>query len=171
VSEAREKLYYSISEVSDAADVKPHVLRYWETQFKMLRPRKNRAGNRMYRPRDLNLVLTIKELLYDAGYTIAGARRRLLDARRQGALVDGQLIDVDSRAVREAPAPAAPGRGSVDGDEAGGDAAEVVENDDQLTLADAERVSAVRAVRRELEAVLQLLDRPSGRPQNGSDPT
>lgn len=165
VSEGREKLYYSISEVSDAADVKPHVLRYWETQFKMLRPRKNRAGNRMYRPRDLNLVLTIKALLYDAGYTIAGARRRLLDARRQGALVDGQLIDGEARVVRESPV-AAMSTSAPDVDDVDDPDATTPENDDQLTLADAERVSAVRAVRRDLEAVLRLLDRP----QNGPDP-
>ncbi|TPW03055.1 MAG: MerR family transcriptional regulator, partial [bacterium] len=61
--------------------VKPHVLRYWETQFKMLRPKKNKAGNRMYRKRDLKLIQLIKELLYDRGYTIAGARRKLLDDR------------------------------------------------------------------------------------------
>ena len=75
------KLYYSISEASAIAKVKPHVLRYWETQFKMLRPKKNKAGNRMYRKRDLKLIGLIKELLYDKGYTIAGARRKLLDDR------------------------------------------------------------------------------------------
>lgn len=75
------KLYYSISEASAIAKVKPHVLRYWETQFKMLRPKKNKAGNRMYRKRDLKLIQLIKELLYEKGYTIAGARRKLLDER------------------------------------------------------------------------------------------
>jgi DNA-binding transcriptional MerR regulator len=75
------KLYYSISEASAIAKVKPHVLRYWETQFKMLRPKKNKAGNRMYRRRDLRLIQLIKELLYDKGFTIAGARRKLLDDR------------------------------------------------------------------------------------------
>lgn len=75
------KLYYSISEASAIAKVKPHVLRYWETQFKMLRPKKNKAGNRMYRKRDLKLIQLIKELLYEKGYTIAGARRKLLDDR------------------------------------------------------------------------------------------
>jgi DNA-binding transcriptional MerR regulator len=80
--ESESKLYRSISEVSDMLDVKPHVLRYWETQFSMLRPRKNRAGNRMYRPEDVKLLMRIKELLYDRRFTIAGARRRLLDERR-----------------------------------------------------------------------------------------
>src|SRR5436309_14857308 len=74
--------YRSISEVSEMVGVKPHVLRYWETQFSMLRPRKNRAGNRMYRPDEVRLLLRIREYLYDRRYTIAGARRRLLDERR-----------------------------------------------------------------------------------------
>lgn len=79
------KLYRSISEVSDLVGVKPHVLRYWETQFSMLRPKKNRAGNRMYRPEEIKLLLHIKELLYDRRFTIAGARRRLLDQRKEGS--------------------------------------------------------------------------------------
>jgi DNA-binding transcriptional MerR regulator len=81
-AEPETKLYRSISEVSDMLDVKPHVLRYWETQFSMLRPRKNRAGNRMYRPDEVKLLHRIKELLYGRRYTIAGARRSLLDERR-----------------------------------------------------------------------------------------
>ncbi len=75
------KKYYSISEAASLTKVKPHVLRYWETQFKMLRPRKNKAGNRMYQKRDLKLVLVIKEMLYDEGLTIAGAKKRLTDER------------------------------------------------------------------------------------------
>jgi len=77
------KLYRSISEVSDMLRVKAHVLRYWETQFSMLRPKKNRAGNRMYRPEEVRLLIRIKELLYDRRFTIAGARRTLLDERKQ----------------------------------------------------------------------------------------
>ena len=77
------RLYRPISEVSELTGVKPHVLRYWETQFSMLRPKKNRAGNRMYRPEEVRLLLRIKELLYDRRYTIAGARRTLLDERKQ----------------------------------------------------------------------------------------
>jgi DNA-binding transcriptional MerR regulator len=80
--------YRSISEVSELVQVKPHVLRYWETQFSMLRPRKNRAGNRMYRPEEVRLLLRIKELLYDRRFTIAGARRRLLDERKEAPQVE-----------------------------------------------------------------------------------
>ena len=82
-AETEGKPYRSISEVSEMLKVKPHVLRYWETQFSMLRPRKNRAGNRMYRPEELKLLMRIKELLYERRFTIAGARRRLLDERRE----------------------------------------------------------------------------------------
>ena len=81
--EADGKLYRSISEVSEMLDVKPHVLRYWETQFSMLRPKKNRAGNRMYRPDEVKLLLQIRELLYGKRFTIAGARRTLLAERRE----------------------------------------------------------------------------------------
>mgnify|MGYP001579562632 CR=1 FL=1 len=75
------RLYYSISEVSDMVGVKPHVLRYWETQFKTLRPKKGRGGARMYRKRDVEILFEVKQLLYDERFTIAGARRKLLDDR------------------------------------------------------------------------------------------
>ena len=76
------KLFRPISEVADLVGVKPHVLRYWETQFSMLRPRKNRAGNRMYRPDEIKLLYTIKELLYGRRYTIEGAKRSLLAEKK-----------------------------------------------------------------------------------------
>ena len=78
------KLYYSISEVSDLLDVKAHVLRYWETQFKMLRPKKARGGARRYKKRDIEILFDIKQLLYDQRFTIAGARRKILDDRQNG---------------------------------------------------------------------------------------
>lgn len=84
--EEKGRAYHSISEVSAMAGVEPHVLRYWETQFKMLRPKKNRAGNRMYRPKDIALIMTIRKMLYEQGYTISGARKKLLDDRRTSAV-------------------------------------------------------------------------------------
>ncbi len=72
-----KKLYYSISEVSELTDLKQYVLRYWETEFKQLNPPKNRAGNRTYRQKDIDLILQIKELLYDRKFTIEGARSEL----------------------------------------------------------------------------------------------
>lgn len=75
------KLYYSITEVAEMAGVKPHVLRYWETEFPALKPKKNRAGNRTYRERDVKLVLLIRKLLYDEGFTIRGALRRIRERK------------------------------------------------------------------------------------------
>ena len=102
-TEEEGKLYRSISEVSEMLRVKPHVLRYWETQFSMVRPKKNRAGNRMYRPDEIKLLLRIKELLYERRFTIAGARRKLLEARGEtrGESADPQgdlgFADADRR--------------------------------------------------------------------------
>lgn len=98
--EAESKLYRSISEVSDMLEVKPHVLRYWETQFSMLRPRKNRAGNRMYRPDEVRLLHRIKELLYEKRFTIAGARRTLLAERKEESpQVELGFSDADRKMV------------------------------------------------------------------------
>lgn len=72
-----KKLYYSISEVSEITGLKQYVLRYWETEFPELRPAKNRAGNRIYRDKDINLILKIKTLLYVEKFTIDGARHKL----------------------------------------------------------------------------------------------
>jgi DNA-binding transcriptional MerR regulator len=72
-----DRLYYSISEVSDHLGVEQHVLRYWETEFPKLNPPKNRAGNRTYRKKDIDMLLEIKKLLYDEKFTIEGARQRL----------------------------------------------------------------------------------------------
>jgi len=69
-----KKLYYSIGEVSKMVDLKSYVLRYWETEFKQLNPPKNRAGNRTYRQKDIDLIIEIKDLLYNKKYTIEGAR-------------------------------------------------------------------------------------------------
>lgn len=80
------KIYYSIGEVCDLSGLKPHVLRYWETQFDVLNPTKNRAGNRVYRSRDVEVVLLVKSLLYDEKYTIEGANQKLIDMRRDNEL-------------------------------------------------------------------------------------
>ena len=77
-----KKEYYSIGEVCRITGLKPHVLRYWETQFKGLVPVKNRAGNRAYRRREIEMIQLVKELLYEKKYTIEGARRWLDDMKR-----------------------------------------------------------------------------------------
>lgn len=75
-----EKNLYRIGEVSRITDTKPFVLRYWETEFPTLQPVKSPKGHRLYRRKDVDTVLLIKRLLYDEGFTIAGARRHLRDA-------------------------------------------------------------------------------------------
>ena len=74
------KIYYSISEVAEMADLEAHVLRYWETEFSSLRPLKNRGGNRAYREKDIEQIFMIKKLLYHDRYTIEGARRQIAKA-------------------------------------------------------------------------------------------
>jgi DNA-binding transcriptional MerR regulator len=74
-----QKDFYRIGEVARMTDLKPFVLRYWETEFPMLEPVKSASGHRLYRAEDVNMVLRIKRLLYDEGFTIAGARRHLRD--------------------------------------------------------------------------------------------
>jgi DNA-binding transcriptional MerR regulator len=88
MADERKKLYYSISEVSEMTDLKTHILRFWESEFPMLRPRKNRAGNRAYTERDIRIVRAIRHLLYDEKYTIDGARARM---KSDHELVDSQL--------------------------------------------------------------------------------
>ncbi|MCC5913758.1 MAG: MerR family transcriptional regulator [Balneolaceae bacterium] len=70
-----KKLYYSIGEVSEITSIEPHVLRYWETVFKDLSPRKNKAGNRTYREEDITLILRLKDLIQDKKYSTAGAKK------------------------------------------------------------------------------------------------
>ena len=77
-----DKLYFRIGEVADLTDVPAYVLRYWESEFKLLHPKKNEAGQRLYRKRDVELVLRIKSLLYDERLTLEGAKKRLLAESR-----------------------------------------------------------------------------------------
>jgi DNA-binding transcriptional MerR regulator len=76
--------YYSISEVCGMVGLKPHVLRYWETQFEELTPPKNRSGNRVYRARDVELIALIHRLVHEERYTLEGARRKLQELRVAG---------------------------------------------------------------------------------------
>lgn len=77
-----KRLYYSISDVSSMVGVKPHVLRYWESEFSLLKPKKNKAGRRVYTQREIKLILLIKKLLYEEKYTLEGARNRLQELRK-----------------------------------------------------------------------------------------
>ncbi|TVR58778.1 MAG: MerR family transcriptional regulator [Gemmatimonadales bacterium] len=82
------KAYYSIGEVCDLTGLKPHVLRYWETQFRILQPSKNQAGNRVYRPREIKIILLLQHLLHKEKFTVEGARQRLERLRRDGDPAD-----------------------------------------------------------------------------------
>ncbi len=89
-----KKIYYAIGEVSRLVDVPPHVLRYWEEEFSVLRPPKRRTGARAYRDQDISRIRRIKVLLYDEGYTIKGARKRMRDeiAGRAAPVLDDQML-------------------------------------------------------------------------------
>lgn len=80
-----EKLFFRIGEVCELIKVQPHVLRYWETEFSMLAPQKNKAGQRVYRRKDVEMVFRIRDLLYEEKFTIAGAKKKLLEETRGGA--------------------------------------------------------------------------------------
>ena len=81
-----ERIFYKISEVSQITGLEPYVLRYWETEFPLLRPQKSRGGQRVYRENDIETVLKIKEMLYEKGFTIAGARRVLAGRNGEPAM-------------------------------------------------------------------------------------
>ena len=80
------KEYYSISEVCDLVGLRPHVLRYWEGQFPLLNPSKNRSGNRVYQRKEIKLILYVKHLLYEEKYTVEGAKQKLEQLRKGGDL-------------------------------------------------------------------------------------
>src|SRR5881628_3364083 len=96
------KLFFKIGEVCEITDTQPYVLRYWESEFRALAPAKNSSGQRIYRRRDIETVLRIKQLLYEEGFTIAGAKKRL-ESEMQGRVETPQ------------PTPAGNGGGGGDG--------------------------------------------------------
>jgi DNA-binding transcriptional MerR regulator len=98
------KLYFSISEVSELTSVKPHVLRYWESEFPDLRPKKNRAGNRSYRERDIKMVMSIRDLLYKQGFTIQGARMQLRDRTKRDEVVQAAAAELFAMPLTPPPA-------------------------------------------------------------------
>ena len=92
-----KKLYYSIGEVSKITELKPYVLRYWETEFKQLSPPKNRAGNRTYRQKDIEVVEIIKDLLYNRKYTIKGAITLLNSGKEMEETMDRPLVNTQEK--------------------------------------------------------------------------
>lgn len=90
-----DRLYFRIGDVSELLGVEPYVLRFWETEFPMLQPKKSKTGHREYKRKDVELLLEIKRLLYDEGFTISGARKALKDrgksARKKNAAGQAQM--------------------------------------------------------------------------------
>ena len=93
--------FFSIGEVCALTDLKPHVLRYWESQFRFLNPAKNRSGNRVYKSREVELIMLVKPLLYSEKYTIEGARQKIEQYRRTGELRAVARRAMGTETVRE----------------------------------------------------------------------
>jgi DNA-binding transcriptional MerR regulator len=127
------KLFFKIGEVCELTDTQPYVLRYWESEFPSLAPAKNSSGQRIYRRRDIETVLRIKELLYDEGFTIAGAKKRL------EAEAAGRSPTPQSQAASAPPPPAVPDAPAGDGPD--------------------KTREALREVKEQLREILTLLDR------------
>ena len=152
-----EKLFFKIGEVCEIADVQAHVLRYWETEFPMLAPQKNRAGQRTYRRRDVEMALRIKELLYDEKYTIAGAKNKLTNELRTfnrprlgTSEIDAPLLGITSPRIKR-PIPAK----------------EASEDSRSEALAESvaagSEKAALRQIEKQLNEILELLDRSDAR--------
>jgi DNA-binding transcriptional MerR regulator len=93
--------FYSIGEVCALTELKPHVLRYWESQFRFLNPAKNRSGNRVYKGREVELIMLVKHLLYTEKFTIDGARQRIDQYRRTGELRASARRAFEAEAVQD----------------------------------------------------------------------
>ncbi|HEY0083576.1 MAG TPA: MerR family transcriptional regulator [Pyrinomonadaceae bacterium] len=173
-----EKLFFKIGEVCDITGVQAHVLRYWESEFPMLAPQKNRAGQRTYRKRDVEMALRIKELLYEDQYTIAGAKKKLVSEIRgasklkvvtpdmsAGSLVGEELPQETTTphastqtqptpsALLPAPPLAAPSYASDE---------EVAPSEPEVPLTD-ERRAALRRLREHMRELISLLDASESR--------
>lgn len=94
IPEIPDKRYFKIGEVAELTGVKPHVLRYWETEFPSFRLAKSRTQQRLYRRQDIELVLRLKNLLYDQGFTIAGARKKLREEKTEPVPTEPLQIDL-----------------------------------------------------------------------------
>jgi DNA-binding transcriptional MerR regulator len=125
------KLFFKIGEVCEITDTQPYVLRYWESEFPALAPAKNTSGQRIYRRRDIETVLRIKQLLYEEGFTIAGAKKRL---------------EMEMAGRTPTPTSAPPGGNGGDGAAAGGAGADATKK-------------ALHEIRDQLREILTLLDR------------
>ena len=157
-----EKLFFRIGEVCELIKVQPHVLRYWETEFPMLAPQKNRAGQRVYRRKDVEMVLRIRDLLYEEKFTIAGAKKKLMDEMRGGS---GRVKGAASEPTQPDPIQVDP----LEADQAQfelppePDEAEVMSAPEPIEPASEQTITpqarrALRVIKRDLEDLLTLLN-------------
>ena len=142
-----EKLFFRIGEVCELIKVQPHVLRYWETEFPMLAPQKNRAGQRVYRRKDVEMVLRIRDLLYEEKFTIAGAKKKLMDEMR-GSSSRGKTAAAEPTPTEP---PSVPEEAEVI------PASDLVETVSEQTITPQAR-RALRVIKRDLEDLLTLLN-------------
>jgi DNA-binding transcriptional MerR regulator len=164
-----EKLFFKIGEVCDITGIQAHVLRYWESEFPMLAPQKNRAGQRTYRKRDVEMVLRIKELLYEDQYTIAGAKKRLTNELRGASKLKVVTPDMSPQSLGSpsapqlVPPPADDTEESSDdfadaaADSSRGAAAQNVYQESDASQTDEGR-AALRRLREQLRDIMLLLD-------------
>jgi DNA-binding transcriptional MerR regulator len=144
------KLFFKIGEVCEITDTQPYVLRYWESEFPALAPAKNSSGQRIYRRKDIETVLRIKQLLYEEGFTIAGAKKRLeAEAAGRGTTPNSMASGPDTATTAEPP-PAAAGLDPPAAAAAGGPSGG---NGDERTRA------VLLEVREQLREMLTLLDK------------
>ena len=148
-----EKLFFKIGEVCDITGIQAHVLRYWESEFPMLAPQKNRAGQRTYRKRDVEMVLRIKELLYEDQYTIAGAKKRLTNEIRGASKLKVVTPEMGAQALSAPP----PAPQLVPAPEPEPHETEEPPSDANLSLSSDQRAS-LRRLATQLQELLIILD-------------
>jgi DNA-binding transcriptional MerR regulator len=148
-----EKLFFKIGEVCELAGVQAHVLRYWETEFPTLAPQKNRAGQRTYRRRDVEMALRIKELLYDEQYTIAGAKKKLAHELRGGSIRQDDATPAEKPPVRSLKPP--PSLAARFGSKT---TAAKSETSASAAPLNSDQKSALQQIATELREILRLLD-------------
>jgi DNA-binding transcriptional MerR regulator len=170
-----EKLFFKIGEVCDITGIQAHVLRYWESEFPMLAPQKNRAGQRTYRKRDVEMVLRIKELLYEDQYTIAGAKKRLTNELRGASKLKVVTPEMGAQALNAPPAPQLVPAPAPEFEEPPHDfddthAAPAPARDTYLAQPEPpqtdERRAALRRLREQLRDIMLLLEAGDSRPDS-----
>lgn len=150
-----EKLFFKIGEVCELTGVQAHVLRYWESEFPMLAPQKNRAGQRTYRKRDVEMALRIKELLYDDQYTIAGAKKKLASELRGASKLKVVTPEMSAQAATQPVAVQSPQPTAFSNESR--PSAEAQTSDANLALSTDQRTQ-LRRLATQLQELLIILD-------------